>query len=125
MSFLLHNFFQTRRWRRFFYGVILLLFLIWILPLGAFIAPSQEKLACRGQRAICLCTHVAAKGKAKTWTKSSSGTHKEEGGSSGGHNFLLITPEPLQDKNATHFFSQHSLRYSLLTVCAIEHIPKV
>lgn len=28
----------------------------WFLPLGAFIKPSQEKLACDGQRAFHMCT---------------------------------------------------------------------
>jgi hypothetical protein len=38
------------------------LFFIWLLPLGIFIKPSQEKVACDGQRAICMCSvHFAHK----------------------------------------------------------------
>lgn len=37
---------------------VLAIFFIWILPLGAFIKPSQEKKVCNGQRAICLCSHL-------------------------------------------------------------------
>lgn len=38
-----------------------LLFFIWILPLGVFIKPSQEKKICGGQRAICMCSHMMTK----------------------------------------------------------------
>lgn len=31
------------------------LFILWILPLGFFIKPNQEKTACGGLRAVCMC----------------------------------------------------------------------
>jgi hypothetical protein len=41
------------------------IFLVWILPLGIFIKPDEEKLACNGKRAICMCSHLLAKQTAK------------------------------------------------------------
>ena len=35
--------------------IFIISFILWILPLGFFIKPSQEKFACDGQRAICMC----------------------------------------------------------------------
>ncbi len=32
------------------------LFFLWILPLGFFIKPDQEKTACGGLRAVCMCS---------------------------------------------------------------------
>src|SRR5262245_15978819 len=54
--------------------ILAFVFLLWLLPLGIFIAPSKEKLLCDGQRAICLCSHAASLGKkqdtGKTLAKS-------------------------------------------------------
>jgi hypothetical protein len=33
-------------------------FFVWLLPLGAFIKGSMEKIACNGQRAFHMCTHM-------------------------------------------------------------------
>ncbi len=41
---------------RLFSLFITLCIFIWFLPLGAFIKPSQEKVACDGQRAFHMCT---------------------------------------------------------------------
>ena len=43
----------------------LFLFTVWIMPLGAFITPEKEEKACNGQRAICLCSQLLAKQRAK------------------------------------------------------------
>ncbi|MCG3177133.1 MAG: hypothetical protein MOGMAGMI_02100 [Candidatus Omnitrophica bacterium] len=34
--------------------------LLWVLPLGAFIKPSQEKTACGGKRAFHMCSMTSA-----------------------------------------------------------------
>lgn len=36
--------------------LLVVCFFAWILPLGAFIRPSQEKAACGGNRAFHMCT---------------------------------------------------------------------
>jgi hypothetical protein len=54
----------------------LILFLLWIMPLGAFIDPSNEDKACGGQRAICLCAHLLKKSEDR----------------SAGKNILIVAP---------------------------------
>ena len=36
-------------------------FCLWMLPLGAFIKPSQEKTACDGKRAFHMCSMMSGK----------------------------------------------------------------
>jgi hypothetical protein len=109
--------------------LIVFFFFIWILPLGAFFAPAQEKIACHGQRAICLCSHRVAKNEdkvvAQALTKGPSGTHKEEGASNADHSLFVLPRDFSSDKSAAFFFSQQQTCYSLLAVCRVEHIPKV
>ncbi len=70
--------------RKIIFSITALVFLIWILPLGIFIKPSQEKVACNGQRAICLCTHRLGKPVAKSAAYKGIGAaqkkHNEAGG---------------------------------------------
>jgi hypothetical protein len=33
-------------------------FITWLLPLGAFIKGSMEKMVCNGKRAVHMCTHM-------------------------------------------------------------------
>jgi hypothetical protein len=108
-----------------------LLFFIWILPLGIFIKPSQEKIACGGQRAICLCSHAQSKVKSNAMEayglKNNSNNNKESNASGGaaGHYYLAaylfnqnnLTPCSLND---AMFLAYHNPFLK-----SIEHIPKV
>lgn len=38
-------------------SILICVFSLWLLPVAALVAPSQDKLVCDGQRAICLCRH--------------------------------------------------------------------
>ena len=106
------------------------LFFIWVLPLGVFIGPSQEKTACNGQRAMCLCSHIQAKAKSgpvqSVGLKANSDSNKESSASGGaaGHYYL-----------AAHLFVQNNLNQSAVTdpaflaycnpsIRSVEHIPK-
>ena len=107
-----------------------LLFLIWILPLGIFFKPSQEQIACNGQRAICLCSHLMAKQEAKnvgkTIYKGSGSSQKEQNGSGGSSNQFLLTQKKNQSNNQISLYHrQQSILYSLLVVRSIDHVPKV
>ena len=107
-----------------------LLFFIWILPLGVFIKPSQEKMACNGQRAICLCSHLiakqAAKDVGKTIYNGSGESPKEQNGSSGSSNpFLSVQKKSQVNRQVSLYHQQQSVLYSLLVVRSIEHVPKV
>ncbi len=111
-------------------SLIAILFFIWILPLGFFIKPSQEKMACNGQRAICLCTHTKAKVKnnpiAGFGLKASSEHNKEANASSGGAGHYYVAHQlSIMDIFNKYPFTQTTLlvaRNPFLN--SIEHIPK-
>ncbi len=70
----------------------------WILPLGAFIKPSQEKTACGGNRAFHMCTMGMSSAKKvpapeRVTFTSASGAEKDHqsAGGSGGNDFLVIS----------------------------------
>src|SRR5258708_462277 len=69
-------------------SLLVLSFVLWILPLGNFIKPSQQRLACDGQRAICMCHALVFKAVDKAMevgmglkTGSSANKEKSSGGS--------------------------------------------
>lgn len=107
-----------------------LLFLIWILPLGIFIAPSKEKIGCNGQRAFCMCSHMTTKQQqndaGKTVYKGSSDSQKEQNGAGGSSHYFLPAQKKDQDYLQFSLYDQkQSLLYSLLSARPIEHVPKV
>ena len=111
-------------------SITLFLFFVWILPLGAFIKPSQEKTACDGQRAICMCSHLAApkssSASGRMIYKSSGGeTQKEHSGGGSSNQFLLTQNRPQINKQASFYYHQQVPLYSLLLIQSIEHIPKI
>lgn len=56
--------------KRFLSFVTAALFLIWIMPLGVFVKPTQEESFCNGRRAVCLCSHLVAKNATKNAQKN-------------------------------------------------------
>ncbi len=108
------------------------LFLIWILPLGIFIKPSQEKIACNGQRAICLCSHTkVAKARSKPiegfGLKANSNSNKESNASGGGTGHYYLAAHLPAKNNLTMRALNDSmfLDYRNPFLRSIEHIPKV
>ncbi len=115
---------------RFFIFAVTLLFFIWILPLGIFIKPSQEKIACDGQRAICLCSHAKSKIKSSPiegyGLKSNSNTSKESNASGGAGHYYLAAHLPIQNNLAVRVLNDAMfLAYRNPFLRSIEHIPKV
>jgi hypothetical protein len=109
--------------------ITVILFFIWILPLGVFVLPSREKMFCGGKRAICLCSHLITKQAAKqtreTVYKGSAETQKEHNGPGGAnHHFLLIRRNnPTHQYPASHI-QQQAFFYSLLVCRSVEHVPR-
>ena len=108
---------------------VLFAFIIWILPLGIFIKPFQEKLTCGGQRAICLCTHLTDKKGQKPGGKilfqKASAAQKEQASSSGGaHQFFQNDLKSQKCILSSRHFENAASFYSLLICKSIEHIPK-
>lgn len=110
--------------------LIAVLFCVWIIPLGAFIKPKDEKKACNGRRAICLCTHLVKKQMAKMAGKqfliNGGGVNKEQSSSpSFGPDFFL-TIKTYNSHLAKNPYSRSALiPINQLFTRPIEHVPKV
>lgn len=115
--------------RRFIGLITTLLLFIWLLPLGAFIKPEQEKEACAGKRAICLCSHLLkkqlAKNANKTFLQAASASSAEKENTSGSsHNFLAHVADikkPLPFNLLNH---ENPFKYSFLYIRTIDPVPK-
>ena len=103
------------------------IFFIWILPLGVFIKPENEKKACNGQRAICLCRHliaektVEAKGKVSPKIRN---INMERSSLSSNPYFLITSNFKEIHKNMFQYFNQTVLLYSFSIKKPIDHVPK-
>lgn len=117
--------------QKFIASLTAILFIAWILPLGFFITPSKEKIACNGQRAICMCSHAMAKqsaknvGVGKAAYKGSGAAQKEQNGPGGSsHHFLAVQKKNQINRQISFYHREQSTFYSLLVVRPIEHVPK-
>jgi hypothetical protein len=68
---------------------------VWIMPLGAFIKPSQEKTACGGHRAFHMCSMGQAppsnpESSSKACFKNNGQTHRQAQSSASGENDFVI-----------------------------------
>ncbi len=105
------------------------LFFLWILPLGVFIKPSQEKVACDGQRAICMCSHAKANKIVKAIEgfniKSNPNSSKESNvSSSAGHYYLTSQNYVNQVLHISLIEDAMFVAYRNPSLKLIEHIPK-
>ena len=71
-------------------------FVLWILPLGAFIKPSQEKIACDGKRAFHMCSMSMGKVNPEpsskvTFTNTNSSEQGPKSSASGGDDFVAVS----------------------------------
>ena len=115
--------------RRLISSLTLLLFFIWILPLGVFIRPSDAKRFCNGQRAICLCAHLVAKHKPSTmkvFAAQQGGVEKESpvSGGGGGNHYLITGKLGMPGASLSRYFEETFSLYSLVVPRSIEHVPK-
>jgi hypothetical protein len=113
---------SMRRWTS---VVLTVAFILWILPLGIFIAPSKEKLFCDGQRAICMCSHIGKHHPApagESFSKADdqkedgagfSSTHYDALAQAGAHDVQILAPN-----------ASREIFYSLLISSPVEHVPK-
>ena len=109
--------------------LILLCFTLWIVPLGAFIAPEKEGKTCGGQRAVCLCSHYLNKNTAPDAGKqfaNAGGSSQEQTGYWGqsGHQFILLSFGVTFSANDLPFIAISSINPSSSFLRSIEHIPK-
>ena len=109
-------------------SLIILIFFIWILPLGVFIRPSDAKKFCDGQRPVCLCAHLLAKQKsspAKLAAAKHAGVEKEASSAGGGGNYYLaVGKSGISGLLLSKYFQETSSLYSLVVPRSIDHVPK-
>ncbi len=108
--------------------VVSIEFLLWLIPLGAFIDPAKEGWVCGGQRAICLCSLVAkshGRHSAAISFKTNPQTQKEKLNPSSNH--YLVLSRGMNFKNIQESFSlnEDSTLYHLLVSRTVEHVPKI
>ncbi len=111
------------RWN---YLILIVCFIFWIIPLGAFIKPAQEELACNGQRAICLCSHLLAKTAHTSNQKVfvSPTAHKEVSSFGSSHDFLIPATNSKDQTGLSYLFLISTTPSSLKHLRSIEHVPK-
>jgi len=106
------------------------LFIVWLLPLGYFIKPSQEKTVCDGQRAICMCSvHFAHKAPfnplAGIATANSNGNKEAPSNGGGAGNYFESNLSVL---SVTHSSILPDFRVELIPslqfINPIEHVPR-
>lgn len=104
---------------------IVFAFVLWILPLGVFIKPIDEKKVCDGKRAICMCSF---KGQAKTGVvKQFLLKHipsSEKNTPSGNGNYLVFDFNQINSMASSGFSNNTSNLYFLIAYKPIEHVPK-
>jgi hypothetical protein len=106
---------------------LLLGFVLWILPLGFFIKPSQEKIACDGQRAICMC-HVMIKSHVLDLSsglslKAVSSVNKEN--SAAGAYYLSYKSTRVLHLKPISFFHPEAFSYQNPFFDLIDAVPKI
>jgi hypothetical protein len=78
-------------------SIVVFCVFVWLLPLGAFIKPTQEKKACDGRRAFHMCSMMSGKTSAepsseKVSISNSSGFNENaQSQGSGGNEFLIAS----------------------------------
>lgn len=113
-------------------SLTLLLFFIWILPLGFFFKPSQQASACGGQRAVCLCSHTdtksvkSAKASGFGFQQNGTSANKEAASSSGGGGHYYLAFHQMTAKAALILEHRHDLllSYRNPSLSATDHVPK-
>lgn len=111
-------------------SLLVIFFIIWILPLGCFIKPSQQKKFCDGQRGMCMCTIFMVK-KAPSHSPNQismpSPSSNHESSSSGGASNYFISAKPtvILNSHLTSFFQDQLFPYNSPFLVSIEQVPKL
>jgi hypothetical protein len=116
--------------KRLLASFLVISFIVWILPLGYFIKPSQQKLACDGQRAMCMCYAMGHKSPDKAMEagislKAGSSTNKENSSGGGGNYFVSAKPVVALNLQSVSVFEYQFLSYNSPFLAALEYVPKV
>ena len=116
--------------KRLLASFLVISFILWILPLGIFIKPSQQKLACDGQRAICMCHAFIPKSSDKAMEaglvlKAGASTNKENSSGGGGNYFVSAKSTIVSRLQLASLFENEYLCYKSPFLAALEYVPKI
>jgi len=108
--------------------LIIVSFIFWILPLGVFIKPSLEKLACDGQRAMCMCHALVFKSSDKAMgpgmiLKAAPSTNKENPSGSSNY-FVSAKPIIMLKLHSASIFDNQIFYYKNPFLSPLETVPK-
>lgn len=104
------------------------LFFIWIMPLGIVIKPAFEKLACGGQRAICMCSSLTSQpgeGDNASYLSSTGASQQGPKRSGGSGALFWLAQAAVHTIDKLCFY--HPITppvYSFRYAHRIDHIPK-
>ena len=106
--------------------LLLISFILWILPLGYFIKPSQEKLACDGMRAMCMCSlgHKAPNKDMVAGINLQAAIPNKDNSSGGGNVFDSIKPVLALNLHSASIFDNQYLAYKNPFLNSIEYVTK-
>jgi hypothetical protein len=109
---------------------LLLCFILWILPLGFFIKPAMQKLACDGQRAMCMCYAMGHKPADKAMEtgislKAGVSSNKENPSSGSSNYFVSVKPVLAVKLHSASIFENQFLSYKNPFLAAVDYVPKV
>ncbi len=116
--------------RTFLHFSLLIVFCLWLIPLGQFISQNRQDEVCGGQRAICMC-YAKAPMKSSTspfkFTTNQGSSNQKEVPSSGagGNHYVQIATVPLIMNSSAVYPDPIASLPSLLFIRGIEHVPKV
>jgi len=113
--------------RRLISSLTFVLFFIWLLPLGIFIKPSQEKVVCDGQRAICMCHAFVPKASASAVEPGinlKAGTSSNKENPSGGNYFVSTKPVVILNSYLMSLFQNQFFPYKSPSLVSLEQVPK-
>lgn len=109
-------------------SLLIISFILWVLPLGYFIKPSQQKIACDGQRAMCMCYcmmgHKPSDKAMEAGIIFKAGSPNKENSSGGSNYFVSSKPATVLNFNSSSFFLDQYLCYKNPTLAALEYVPK-
>jgi hypothetical protein len=105
-------------------------FILWILPLGYFIKPSRQALACDGQRAVCMCRVMMPKSSDKAMEsglalKAGSSANKENSSGGGANYFVSAKPAVNIHLRSASIFEDQYFSYNNPFLAAVDYVPKV
>jgi len=102
-------------------------FILWILPLGVFIKPSQEKIVCDGLRAMCMCTmgHRSADKVMEPGISLKAASQSKENSSGGGNYFVSAKPVVIFNLRLASIVGNQFFLYKNPFLATLEYVPKV